>query len=515
MRRMISLILLFLLLLSCQALSTTGINPTETSFPTSSPAVIDTHLPTGSPTPGSFPSPVPSPIPTAEPATGFTVKFHPDGPLFSGDLVSLEVIAPPGSDMKDKKVQVELLGDRPVDLGSAVFGAFGIGGRSQATLTWAWDTSGLAPGDYQLAFQVLPEGSTWTTTVSIYPAEEVPPPEPQADWETVNSECCVVNYITGTDAARDIEQLLEVADEQGRMAVKQMGVDFSDPIPVTLVPRVLGHGGFAANEIYISYLDRNYAGNDFSQVLHHEMVHLLDGRLGGELRPSLLVEGLAVYLAGGHYKKEPLFSRAAALVEMGRYIPLTALADSFYTSQHEIGYLEGAALVQYLVNTYGWQAFDSFYRDIKPQSSGKQSDAIEAALLDHFGLSLSQMEGTFLTNLYHQQINPDVFDDLRLTIAYYDAVRRYQQLLDPSAYFLTAWLPDGPQMRERGIVADFLRHPNGPDNQQIETLLIEADEDLRAGDYPEAEKTLVTVNRFLDLIEAGEPELVLASGFLP
>jgi len=227
------------------------------------------------------------------------------------------------------------------------------------------------------------------------------------------------------------------------------------------------------------------------------------------------VEGLAVYLAGGHYKKEPLFSRAAALVEMGRYIPLAALADSFYTSQHEIGYLEGAALVQYLVNTYGWQAFDSFYRDIKPQSSGKQSDAIQAALLDHFGLSLSQMESNFLTNLYHQQINPDVFDDLRLTIAYYDAVRRYQQLLDPSAYFLTAWLPDGPQMRERGIVADFLRHPNGPDNQQIETLLIEADEDLRAGDYPEAEKTLVTVNRFLDLIEAGEPELVLASGFLP
>jgi hypothetical protein len=437
--------------------------------------------------------------------------FHPDGPLHSGDQVSLEVIAPAGMDVDDKKVQVEVRTNPPASLGSAEFGSYGIGGRSQATLTWVWDTSGLAPGDYQVNFQVIPEGQTWTTTVSLLPEEEVPPPEPHASWETVESECCVVNYITGTEAARDIEELLEIADEQGRVAVDQMGVDFSDPIPVTLVPRVIGHGGFAANEIYVSYLDRNYAGNDFSQVLHHEMAHLLDGRLGGDLRPSLLVEGLAVYLAGGHFKKEPIFSRMAALVEMGRFIPLASLADSFYTSQHEIGYLEGAALVQYLVNTYGWETFDRFYRDIESHPSGKQSEAIDAALQEHFGLPLGQLESNFLAALNRQQTNPDVYDDLRLTIDFYNTVRRYQQLLDPSAYFLTAWLPDGEQMRERGIVADFLRRPDWLDNRRIETLLIQADGDLRAGNYALAEKTLVKVNRLLDSIEAGELELVLAT----
>jgi len=445
---------------------------------------------------------------------GFTVRFHPDGSLYSGDQVSLEVIAPPGVDVAQKKVLVEAPGNPPADLGSADFGSFGIGGRSQATMTWAWDTSGLAPGDFVLDFQVLPEGPSWSTTVNLHPAKDVPPPEPQAAWETVESECCVVSYITGTEAARDIEELLEIADEQGRSTVSQMGIEFSDQIPVTLVSRVVGHGGFAANEIYVSYLDRNYAGNDFSQVLHHEMIHLLDGRLGGDLRPSILVEGLAVYLSGGHFKKEPLVSRMAALVKMGRYIPLARLADSFYTSQHEIGYLEGAALVKYLVDRFGWEAFDEFYRDIEDQPSGKQSDALDVALQDHFSLSLNELEQRFLTALNRQQTNPDMYDDLRLTIEYYDTVRRYQQLLDPSAYFLTAWLPDGEQMRQRGIVADYLRHPNGPDNQEIETLLIQADRDLRAGDYSESEQTLITINRLLDSFEASDLEIALANGFL-
>ena len=147
-----------------------------------------------------------------------------------------------------------------------------------------------------------------------------------------------------------------------------MGIQFTAPITITLMSRVLGHGGFASQDIDISYLDRNYAGSDFGLVLHHEMIHILDGRLGGDFRPSLLVEGLAVYETGGHFKKEPLMPRAAALLPgetgLGWYIPLAELADNFYLSQHEIGYLEGATLIEYMVNTWGWDAFSSFYRDI-------------------------------------------------------------------------------------------------------------------------------------------------------
>jgi hypothetical protein len=230
------------------------------------------------------------------------------------------------------------------------------------------------------------------------------------------------------------------------------------------------------------------------------MIHILDRSLGGELRPSLLVEGLAVYLSRGHFKREPLKQRAAALLELGWYLPLTELADSFYTSQHEIGYLEGGALVQYMVNTYGWEAFDDFYRDIHPQPSGSQSEAIDKALKSHFGLSLLQLEMRFKTELHQQEIIPEMYADLRLTVDFYEAVRRYQQLLDPSAFFLTAWLPEGDQMRQRNIVADYLRHPITDDNLAIENLLVSVDQELRAGNYNEAERLLQMVNKKLDLM---------------
>jgi hypothetical protein len=263
----------------------------------------------------------------------------------------------------------------------------------------------------------------------------------------------------------------------------------------------VGHGGFASNEISISYLNRNYAGNDFARVLHHEMVHILDGRLGGEMRPSILVEGLAVYLSGGHYKEEPILARAAALLQLGWFIPLKSLTDSFYTSQHEISYLEGAALVQYLVDSYGWEAFNRFYRDIHPQSSGNQSEALEAALKVHFDLSLEELEQQFKDYLAQQPVENAVRIDLQLTVAFFDTIRRYQQLLDPSAYFLTAWLPSSDLMRERGIVADYLRRPTAPWNISIERLLVKADRALKAGDYFSTDLWLAEIDHRLNEVE--------------
>jgi len=122
--------------------------------------------------------------------------------------------------------------------------------------------------------------------------------------------------------------------------VQRMGIDFTAPSLSPCCRGVLGHGGFATRRSRSPYLDRNYAGSNFGLVLHHEMIHILDGRLGGEYRPSLFVEGLAVYQSGGHFKPEPLMPRAAALLPsetgLGRYIPLAELADNFYLSQHEI-----------------------------------------------------------------------------------------------------------------------------------------------------------------------------------
>lgn len=223
--------------------------------------------------------------------------------------------------------------------------------------------------------------------------------------------------------------------------------------------------------------------------------------LGGDLRPTIFLEGLAVYVAGGHFKPEPLIPRAAALLSLNWYIPLRPLADLFYPSQHEIGYLEAGALVQYLVETYGWDAFNAFYRDIHPAPSGLQSDAIDLALLSHFGLTLDQLEEDFLAHLQAQPVDLAHIEDVRLSVQFYDTVRRYQQMFDPSAYFQTAWLADESVMRQKNITADYLRRPDGILNKYLENLLVETDIALQSGDYTDTAQRLQALNVMLDILE--------------
>jgi hypothetical protein len=294
-------------------------------------------------------------------------------------------------------------------------------------------------------------------------------------------------------------------EAQAQDVEKKMGADFTQPITITILPRLLGHGGFTTSEISVSYLDRNYAANSWELVVHHEMVHTIDGELGGDFRPTLFVEGLAVYMTGGHYKLEPLMPRAATLLPayLNQYIPLKTLADDFYASQHEIGYLEGASLIEYMVKTYGWSEFSSFYRDIHSHQAESQSDSINSALLVHFSITFSQLEQDFVAALQAEPGTSAWVDDVRLTVTYYDTMRRYQQLLDPSAYFRTAWLMDNKTMREGGIVADYLRHPHTPTNLAVETLFLTAHQQMVAQDYTAASQTLEAINSVLEGIDHG------------
>lgn len=429
---------------------------------------------------------------------GFELRWHPEAGLFVGDQLSLEVIAPPGMNLAGSLLEVSLAGQA---LGSGEFWPYGLGARDQATLTWFWDTASLDAGHYALTFRVSPEGPAWQEIIFLHPAEALAEEFQGAAWAEARSACCVVYTITGTAAERDLPEILPLLNRQAELAALRMSLDFIEPIPIVLLPRVLGHGGFTSREIAISYLDRNYANNDLAQVALHEMTNLLDRRLHEGARATLLVEGLAVYVSRGHYKPEPLLARAAALLALDRYLPLVPLADDFYPSQHEIGYMQAGALVQYLVESYGWRPFFDFYGDIELSGYPSQSAALSAALQRHFGLDLPALEQRFLAELQRRPLPPDLLADVRLTVAYYDAVRRFQQALDPSAYFLTAWLPDPEQMRQRGIVADYLRHPVSPHNIELETRLVAAGRALRQGRYPEAEQLVEEVNRMLDRLE--------------
>jgi hypothetical protein len=433
------------------------------------------------------------------------VLYHPDDVLYVGDQVSLEIIAPPGLDVKDANLTIQVDPPSGPQLGPVNFGAWGIEGRTQATLIWAWDTRNLDPGDHTLAFSVLPQGYSWTEQVTLLPTSDMPASQAEAHWASTQTQCCTVFYITNTASERDLSALTTLVDEQAQLSIDETGADFNQPITITILPRLLGHGGFASNEISVSYLDRNYAANSWEMVVHHEMIHILDGRLGGDLRPTMFVEGLAVYMAGGHYKPEPLMPRAATLLDgyLGWYLPLPALADNFYASQHEIGYLEAASLIEYMVNTYSWEAFSAFYRDIHAQEGGSQSDAINAALQSHFNISFAQLEQDFIAALLNQPDTAAWSDDVRLTVTFFDTMRRYQQLLDPSAYFRTAWLMDNQAMRQRGIVADYLRHPHTNTNLALETLFVTASDQMTAQHFMEASQTLDVINSVLDAIEHG------------
>ena len=500
---------------------------TQTALPSVTPSATAVPTTTVSPLPSPLASPAPLaplPSPTAAPqsADGFTVYLHPDGPLYVGDLVSLEIVPPPGVDMKGQQAQVQV---ETQTLGPVKFDPFGIGGRNQATFQWAWDTSSLTPGEHTLTFTITPLGATWTRQVSLLPRLDLPAELADAHWAKATNSCCVIHYITGTQAARDMPQLQKVIDAQAQDVSRKLGVEIKDPIQITLLPRVLGQGGFTSAQIAVSYLNRNYMGSDFAMVMHHELVHALDDRAGGDLRPTIFVEGLAVYLTGGHFKPEPLMPRAAALLPpeigcepvppdaktlsnpegppcgLGRFIPLRKLADNFYASQHEIGYLEGAALIEYMVKTWGWDAFNKFYRDIHKAPSGSQSDAIDAALNKHFGIGLNALESQFVAALRQEQLDPRWVTDVRLTTAYFDAARRYQLILDPSAYFMNAWLPDPSEMQRRGIVADYIRRPEAPENIAIETMLVGAGVALRTGDYTRLDEMLQAINAMLDVYD--------------
>jgi len=513
MQRKVIVFSIFLLALSaCQTVmlaptptfglpnATPTLEPTATATATNIP-VTPTALPI---TPTKIPTEIPP-----KPALDFEIRTHPDGGLFVGDQVSFEVI--PLSDMDLENADLRIYPSAGADeLLEAHFAPFGIAGRNQATLYWGWDTTGLEAGAQSLTLAIQPLGYTWTYTVTLASAGEMSAPEPVASWATHESDCCVFYYVTETAAAREITTTLMLADQQAAHAVEILGVDFSEPLVITLMPRVLGQGGFASSEMYLSFLDRNYAGNNLDMVLYHEMVHVLDQRLGGDLRPSILTEGLAVYLTGGHYKPEAMIPRAAALLDpserddglgLGWYIPLRTLSDDFYQSQHEIGYILAGALVEYLVDTWGWETYTNFYRDIHPVEGSLQSQALDIAMQQHFGMTLDELESDFVRMLKGQAISPEIIADVRLTVSFFEVMRRYQQALDPSAYFLTAWLPDGPVMREYEIVADLLRRPSGIENLALETMLVAADDAMEQGEIEAATQNLEAVTAVLDAID--------------
>lgn len=445
------------------------------------------------------------PAPRAEnqvqtnPPPGFLVEFFPVAPYHVGDILSARVTYTIEEEIGGQEITIALAEQPDQQLKSAVFSQF----SRQAVFYWFLDTGELEAGFVNFQFTLPDTGFSWTAGVQLLPD----PGDRQAGWAETRSACCTLHYLSGTDAAADLAEITAAVENRTAMALAQFAAagvfddsPIDEPLGIVLIPIVVGHGGFATDEAVLTYSQRNWAGIEFETLIHHEVVHVID-RLVNTTgpRPSLFVEGIAVYLSGGHYRAGDPLQRAAALLALDLYLPITEIADDFYAAQHEIGYMEAAALVAYLDALWGWETFIDFYFNLPEGPS--DSAIIASALETRFGLSLAELEENFIAYLQSLDQDPEVEADVRLTVETYDTLRRYQTLAIPSAHFRSAWWPPVRQMRENGVVGDYAYREKAPLNVILEDYFIAVHADLGEGEYARADETLTHINTLLTIVE--------------
>ncbi len=466
----------------------------------------------GSPLPGYSPTRPPdystTPTPTDLYLASGDVVVHPDPKIYSGDKVSFEVVIHDGAALGLKNFPVALYRDDP-DLTNKLAAAqvvyAGMGERLQATFTWVWDTTEIVgrqtftvvvdPDDKIKTGDENEDNNRLTFSVNVLPRVRLLPAEQNAKWLTTESACCLFRYISGSAAERDIASIKVIADRAVDAVRQKMGrKPQRKKLEINLINRLLGQGGFASGAITLSYVDRDYAGGGLEIVFRHEAAHMINRQLGGQ-RPALIEEGAATYLAGGHFKEEPFEPRVVGLLALNRYIPLKALADDFYDTQHEIGYLEGAAFISYLVDSYGWEKFKKLLGAF--QSAKTESARLDGGLRLIYSETLAEMESDWLAHLRAQPVDERWQADIVSTVDYLDTVRRYQRIDDPSAYFLTAWIPNIDRAIRQNITADYNRHPNSAANIALEMMLVEVDRAIGAADFARAQHYLKSINAVL------------------
>jgi hypothetical protein len=506
----------------------TGAPETAASFP--SPAMTD--KPDSSPLPDpTKPGPTATAIerstdtpppdrPTIEPsATALPqLTFHdlslsandififPVPVLIAGDPVSIQVMPTIPHGLAPNDVDVRIM----VDGQELVIGNLNwrkLSGDTVGLYQWVWDTTGQAgehtvtavldPLDLIQIGDEDPDNNQATKTVNVQPAAAFPDVEVNAQWRTTTISCCVIHTVTGTAANRDLQKLLPQIEAAFSQASLRLDEPLAAPYHVYLVDRVFGQGGYANDRMVVSYLDRNYAGGGLNELLVHEATHLIDDAFATD-QITFLSEGLAVWASGGHYQQQDLGQWMAALIELGQYAPISDVTNNFFSTQHEISYLEGGSLIDYLVNTYRWPTVRGFFTEVTADDGATLADAVDLNMRASFGRTLKQVESDWLTYLSRLPRDREARENLSTTIRYYDVMRRYQIAYDPTAYYLYAWLPSPELAEQMEATADFTRHPKSDINISLEAMLLSANQSLLLGDLSRSNALLDSVDRVIN-----------------
>ncbi len=464
--------------------------------------------PTPSPTAAPLP-PTETPIPTATlipqgPGLDLEGVHVFPWPLYAGDRISVDV---------DPRLPAEI--GAPLTLTWAVNAGqvlttsvdrMGLDQRWQARFYWAWQ---LPPEETTIPFTftlLLPPGvadpdvtdNMLTLTVSPLPREALRKPEPETRWAVMESPGFRFHYLTGSAAERDLSLITAEAADAYRDVAAYFGLT-EEPVDIYLLDRIIGQGGYASAEwVAISYTDRHYAPVELGLLLRHELVHRLDQAWGCSAAPSLLREGLAVYISGGHYTPKPIARMAAAIYASPHYIPLTQLADNFYSSHHEIGYMEAAAFVTYLVEQHGRSSLATFCQAAAlGDEMATQTSALEAGLEALGEEHLTAFQAKWEAWLSTQPVAPDAIAALAAEWHLMEVLRAYQRTYDLSAHFLEGILFDPRAAEALHITADFVRRPREVEPMAVELLMVMAREALRQEEVAWAESLLGTIDALL------------------
>ncbi len=351
----------------------------------------------------------------------------------------------------------------------------------QVSGRWDWhflrvpfDTTGRI-GEHELSIRAEHNGVEVDETyrLEVHPASQRPEQDPA--WSRREIECCILHYITNTAAARDLDKIARAVQQGADDFQRYPTVNIDEKIDVYFIERMWFNGAFAAgDDLLISYTDRNYGpsrGLEGLQVLvRHE--------LGHAVFPSFSYgEGLSVYLAGGHYKFEPLPRRAAAMLALDYYTP-----DDGPDDQHEIIYLHQAAVVQYMVETYGWSDLRDFIdidRRGRNDRGGNSQDAFQQAL----GVPRDVFQQNFLDWLRSQEPGHQV-QDLKLTVELQNLRREYQERYAPFPWFL---LGPADEFTKPELIYVNIREPRSPAHMAAELLIANAQQALYEGEYHKAQ----------------------------
>ncbi len=456
-------------------------------------------------TPTALPEATSTTAPDDLSLTADQVRLYPVPFIISGDRVTFQIQPYVPEQVTVRDVDVEIyINDQLINAGK--LNSRNWAGQAEGIYDWAWNTQGqfgeqtvrivldgqdlIAEGDRN------PDNNEAVFTVDVRGVGHRPLEERDATWVTAETDCCKVTILTRTAAYRDLPELLEEVEYAVAQAAIQLKEEPNEKIEVFFIDKTIGQGGYAGSEMAVTYVDRAYAGGNLHELLVHEAVHIIDRQFAPQ-RIKFLAEGTAVWATGGHYKLEDLNQRAAALAASGQYMPLSDLVDEFYTAQHEIGYLQAGAFVTYLVDQFGYATFREFYADTNANDAAADAEALDQNLQTYYGSSLAELETEWLSYLGALVIDQTDIDDLNTTIRYYEVMREYQQAYDPTAHFLSAWLPSPLDVQAHGNPADLIRHPQQEINVTLEVMLKNAESALNAFDHVRANVILDSIERIL------------------